>query len=236
MDGALDGDAQVVATNSGLHLYAGLKGDVLYVATEDAGEGNDHLILLAREPGALRSAMWAKAGQVAAWDAFLADENNNDYEGWFDALGSTQAMTGPNGGVLEGTINLRDQYGSLPAVIHLAMAPYATADGGGLIHTSQVPASADNNRNVDAGEYVPVLLCDIGGLEAPADFDDDCDIDQVDFATFRTCITGPNAGPPGVGCQEVDLDGDLDIDQVDFGIFQQCLSGEKIAVDTDCTN
>ena len=107
MDGQLDATAQQVAANAGRHLYAALEGDVLYVATEDAGEGNDVFIYLAESPGALTAANWAKAGLVAAWDAYLADENDNDYEGWFDATGAHDAATGANGGVLEGLLNLR---------------------------------------------------------------------------------------------------------------------------------
>ena len=94
MDGVLDAAATELAENNGMHLWAGLEGDTLYVATNDAGEGNDHFILLAQTPGALTSAVWAKAGQIAAWDAYLADENDNDYEGWFDASGSASAATG----------------------------------------------------------------------------------------------------------------------------------------------
>lgn len=225
MDGLLDADARLVAVNNSLHLYAGMKDDVLYVATEDAGEGNDHFILLAQQPGAMRAAMWAKSGQVADWDAFLADENNNDYEGWFDALGGTQAMTGPNGGVLEGTINLREQYGALPTVIHLAMAPYATPDGGALIHQSQVPASVNSDGNIDPLEFVEVRLCSIGGPTVPGDFDEDCDVDAADVALFIACLTGPDAGELSPDCADRDLDSDGDVDQSDFGIFQECLTG-----------
>lgn len=154
MDGTLDGDASLIASNNGLSLWAGVKGDVLYVATDDAGEGNDHFIFLAEVPGGPTSAPWAKAGQVAAWDAFLADENDNDFEGWFDATGATNAMTGLNGGVLEGTINLTEQHGSIPEIIHLAVAPYSTPDGGTLLSVSQVPASQNGDGNIDADEYI----------------------------------------------------------------------------------
>lgn len=153
MDGQLDADATLVATNNGLHLFAGMKGDVLYVACEDAGEGNDHFILLAQTPGALRAAPWGKAGQVADWAAFLADENDNDYEGWFDAAATVQAASGGGSGYLEGTINLREEFGTLPDRVYLAMAPYPTADGTALLFAYQVPASLNDNGNVEAGEY-----------------------------------------------------------------------------------
>ncbi len=234
MDGALDEDAIEVGANGGLHLYAGLKGSMLYVACEDAGEGNDHFILLAATPGPLRPAMWAKAGQVADWDAFLADENDNGFEAWFDASAETQAATGPNGGVLEGTIDLADQYGTLPTKVHLALAPYPTADGAALLHASQVPASINGDGHVDAAEYLAVPLCTIGGPTAPADLEDDCDVDPDDFGVFQACMTGSNLGPPAPACVDADFDTDNDIDLSDFGIFQTCLSGAGIPADPGC--
>jgi hypothetical protein len=153
MEGQLDAEATLVAANGGLHLYAGVKGNILYVACADAGEGNDHFILMARTPGALRAAPWAKAGQVANWDAFLADENNNDYEGWFDAAGTTACASGTGSGYLEGTINLVEEFGSMPDRVYLALAPYPTADGTALLWADQVPASINSDGNVDAGEY-----------------------------------------------------------------------------------
>ena len=224
MNGTLDTAATQVATNNGLHLWAGLTGDVFYVACEDAGEGNDHFIVLARTPGALRAAMWAKAGQVASWDAFLADENNNDYEGWFDASGTAQAATGANGGVLEGTLNLREEFGgTMPTSIYLALAPYPTADGTALLYASQVPASVNNNGNVDASEFVLVNLCAVRTDRSAADFDADCDVDLTDFVTFEACLNGPTAGP-APSCPagaDADLDNDGHVDLADFALFQK---------------
>lgn len=234
MDGTLDADAVEVATNNGLHLYAGLKGDVLYVACEDAGEGSDHFIFLAQTPGLLRPAMWGKAGSVADWDAFLADENDNDYEAWFDTSAATQAMTGANGGVLEGTINLGDQYGTLPATIHLAMAPYETQDNGALLDAWQVPASLNGDGNIDAGEYIAVSLSDIGPIRVPPDLDNDGDVDNDDFGEFQGCFTGPDLGPPVAGCEDADFDGDADVDQSDFGVLQRCISGADVPASPEC--
>ncbi len=225
MDGVRDTDSVLVATNNGMHLWAGLKGDVLYVACEDAGEGNDHFILLARTPGSLNPAPWAKTGQVAAWDALLADENNNDYEGWFDTTAASQAITGSNGGVLEGTINLRDEFGTLPGTIYLALALYPTGDGSSLVYAAQVPASVNLDANLDAAEYVAVHLCALGGnAGVPEDFDSDCDVDVADFDLFQTCISGPGVSQAQSSCLPADLDDDTDVDQDDFGVFQRAYS------------
>jgi hypothetical protein len=224
MDGVRDAESVLIGTNNGMHLWAGLKGDVLYVACEDAGEGNDHFIFLALTPGAMRAAPWAKAGQVAGWDAFLADENTNDYEGWFDTTAATQAMTAANSGVLEGTINLRDEFGTLPATIHVAFAAYGNADGGTLVSGSQISASMDGNGNLEATEYVPVNLCAIGGVNLPADFDHDCDVDVADFDYFQSCVTQPGVPQTLPACLPADLDGDRDVDQADFGLAQIALT------------
>src|SRR5207253_5884188 len=75
IDGALDADASLVAQNGASRLYAGVREGKLYVAASSAaGSASDHFILVAGSPGALRAAMWAKAGQVAAWTAFLGNE------------------------------------------------------------------------------------------------------------------------------------------------------------------
>ncbi len=225
MDGQPDAEAFAVSANGGMTLYAGLKGDVLYVACNDAGEGNDHFIFLARTPGAMRSAPWAKAGQVAGWDAFLADENDNGYCAWFDATGASQAFTGPNGGVLEGTLNLREEFGVLPACVHLAVGVYATADSGALRPAYQVPASVNGNGHLEDLEYLSVNLCTVGPAAPAADLDDDCDVDQADLDIFLACFTGPG-GAPGGNCPpgaDADFDNDGDVDQVDFGLAQRCV-------------
>lgn len=158
MDGQPESDVQPAASNGSMSVSACVMNGVLYVAAPDAGEGRDHFIFVAESPGAMQAAPWAKAGQVAAWDALLADENANDYEGWFDVPPgvATQAATGPNGGVLEGTIDLAALLGAVPEEIYLAFAAYGDADGGALAAPMQVPASVNGDGNVDAGEYVAI--------------------------------------------------------------------------------
>jgi hypothetical protein len=211
MDGVLDQAATLIQTNTGLSLWAGLIGDVLYVATNDAGEGNDHFILLARDANPLAPAMWAKAGQVADWDAFLADENSNDYEGWFDATGATQAMTGANGGVLEGTINLAQEFGTRPSSIRLAVALFGNADGGSLLNTHQIAPSVNSDGNVDASEYVVVDLCALAGNCCIADFDHNGGVDGGDLAAFFTAFE--------IGDPSADVDSNGGVDGGDLAYF-----------------
>ena len=81
----------------------------------------------------------------------------------------------------------------------------------------------------------------------PADFDQDCLVDQDDLAIFKACWTGPNApydpnhlpvgcalAPDAQGHIAADLDHDGDVDQDDFGIFQRCFSGSILPADPNC--
>jgi hypothetical protein len=199
MDGIRDTASTLVASNSGsgggMSLFAGLIGDDLYVACPDAGEGNDHFIFVAGADGAgaLRAAPWAKAGQVAAWRCFLADENNNAYSAWNDqGAARAQAATGANGGVLEGTLNLRDLFGTIPASVYLAVGPYPSADGTSLLPQYQVPASLDSNTTLNANEYIRVDLCTLG-----PSFPSTCCVADMD--------NGTGAGTPdgGVGIEDL---------------------------------
>ncbi len=218
MDGQLDADAKLVAQNGALQLYAGLKGATLYVAAADAGEGNDHFIFLASPPGAWRAAPWAKAGQVAGWAAYLANENDNMWVGWQDAGAETHCATGGGSDWLEGTIDLVQELGQMPNRVYLAFAAYGTHDGNPLVATAQVPPSVNGDGNVDPGEYA------VFSLLACSDRDGDGDVDLADFTALAGCLTGPNRGPLGTGCRPFDCSGDDDVDLEDFASFQRMFS------------
>ena len=202
MDGQLDASAELLASNSSQNLYAAIAGNQLYVATDDAGEGYDVFIYVADEPGALAAANWAKSGQVAGWDAYLADENDNDYEQWFDLTGSGQAATGHNGGVLEGVIDLVAEFGALPDDVYLAVALFSTQDGGALYTALQVATSLNGDGNVDASEYVRLVVNE----PLRGDFNDDGVVNLADYVVWRnnlgasddTSINNAGDAVPGV--------------------------------------
>ncbi len=202
MNGALDSTAVALASHSGQTLYAALIGDVLYVATQDAGEGNDHFIYVADQPGDLVSANWAKSGMIAAWDAFLADENDNGFDAWFGAAGSADSATGANGGVLEGMLNLRDEFGNLPTEVWIAMGAFQTADAGILVR--QVPASLDGNLDINAAEYFQLQLHTL----RTADFNRDGDfaVSDIDQLIAAIASGGNNRHYDLTGDGLVDLD------------------------------
>ncbi len=151
MDGVLDAGAEVVATRNGKSLWAAESDGVLYIATDETG-GEDTFIYIAGEngPGALQQANWAKAGQVAAWEAFLAREGDNGWNGWFDAAGS---IGNTSGSVLEGTIDLATEFGSMPAQVHLAVGVFISADGFSVIPSRQIPAPVVSDADITADEF-----------------------------------------------------------------------------------
>lgn len=162
MDGQLDGGVPALATNGTQKLYARFDAGhaALYVATEDAGEGFDIFILLTDRPStdARFPPPWAKAGKVAGLGPFLADENDNDFSGWRQVTGSAVAGTGKNGGVLEGVINLEQHFGDLPSAMYLAVAGYATAEGGDLAPSLQVPVPVWPDGDVEPEEFLRLPL------------------------------------------------------------------------------
>jgi len=75
----------------------------------------------------------------------------------------------------------------------------------------------------DAGKAYVLFGRDTGD---PSDFDDDGDVDLVDFITFQLCFVGSN-NPRAPGCARPDLDRDGDVDLTDFLIFQQHFTGSR---------
>ncbi len=59
----------------------------------------------------------------------------------------------------------------------------------------------------------------------PADLNADGKVESLDVQIAINCMTGPELGPPGVGCENADLDGDNDVDSSDFATIQRCLNG-----------
>ncbi len=201
MDGQLDPAATLVAENNGMVLYAGVIDETLYVATWDAGEGNDHFVFLADSPGALQPAPWAKTGQVAGWAAYIGNENDSMWAGWFGAAGAADVTTGGGGGYLEGTINLSDQFGSVPIAVYLAVAPYLTADGGSLQYDYQVPASINSDGNLDVGEYIAFSTI------LPGDCSGDWRVDPDDVACFVDVLLGTDTDPRHVAAADLNDSG-----------------------------
>ncbi len=219
LDGVLDAGATLLtqSANGTMKIWAKASGTVLYLAIPDAGEGNDHFCYLAGQsgPGAMVNANWAKAGQIAQWGAFMADENSNDYEGWFDASGALGVTTAANGGVLEGTIDLAVEFGAMPSTIYVAAGAFGNADGGALVQNLQAPPTVVPNGNIEASEYlaVPMSLL-LPPPACPGDLNGDGQRNVSDLTVFLGAF-GTNIPPGSSG----DLTGDGVVNVNDLTAF-----------------
>lgn len=211
MDGQRDADATLAAQNGAMQLYAGVKGGLLYVASQSARSNNDHFIFVASAPGALRAAPWAKAGQVADWSAFLANESTNNFKGWFDVGAGVAVQSASTvNNWLEGTIDLAAELGSLPDVVYLVMVPCATADGGAAAAALQVP-SGNGNGTIEAAEYVAFETFRRGDLTG------DWRVDIADIGGFVNVLLGVDSLPRHV--RAADMNADMVANGADTGLF-----------------
>jgi len=171
LDGRLDEGAVLLGEVNGVQLFARceLEEGMLYVAMTDAGEGNDHFILIDDDLDAepVHPAPWGKAGRVASDGPVLADENDSNFCGWRRVTGTARAKTGVNGGVAEGVLNLREQYGRLPEWLYLAALPYQTGDNGWLADRWTVPEQVQYDGMVGPNEYIGFNLL-TGEIESTA--------------------------------------------------------------------
>lgn len=83
---------------------------------------------------------------------------------------------------------------------------------------------------VDDAGFEPVLT-----IVRP-DFDQDGDVDLVDFGHFQRCLTGAGVAVLDPDCFDCMLDEDADIDMDDYAIWYNCLSGPGIAPSPGCDN
>lgn len=206
IDGLIDNTSWQRAQN-GLRLYAAIKGNHLYVATQDAGEGSDHFIYVHHQVDAMRAMHWSKTGQVMQWGAFLADENDSAFQGWFDAAGvqitnaaRARSMTSglnnnapSTNGVLEGTLDLPGHFSSFPAQLHLAAAPFGTANAGTLVNTAQVPAG-NGDGNIQPEEFLIFSTRDLA-LDLPTS---NAGSDQTVEAGMPVTLNGSGTAPSGL--------------------------------------
>jgi len=135
MDGQLDASANLQISNQNQTLNIGWNGSELYVATNPAPTaGGDVFIIISDSLRNPVAAPWAKAGQVAGWSLFLANESTNNWLGWFDNSGSPSKAVGS---VLEGAFNVQNEFGYIPQNIYITVGVYGTDNAGVLL--KQVP-------------------------------------------------------------------------------------------------
>ncbi len=167
LDGVADSPGYVIASRGGTNLYAMVRGTTLYVAAPAAGNSGgpyDSFVFVTDATSALTAAPWAKAGQVAvAWSSkpWIADEASNNYLTWNNGgAAALVAAASTTAGVVEGTLDLTQVFGSVPSTLYVAYAPFATADSGALAAARQIPAG-NGDGNLDANEFVAVSVAAI---------------------------------------------------------------------------
>jgi subtilisin family serine protease len=158
MDGTIDSTNYLLSV-AGTTLYAAVRNQTLYVATRSPGTNgvNDHIIFVTDQllPGATAPAPWNKAGKVAVASTkpFLAGAGQNSLVAWFNAPASAQSTKTAihDVGVMEGTIDLAQAFGSLPQPVYIAAAAYSSLAGGALV--AQAPAG-NGDGNIDPDEFL----------------------------------------------------------------------------------
>lgn len=148
LNGTLDESAVKVATNQNADLFLGWNGSELYVASQSAQtQSNDVFIIVTDSLKALKPAMWGKAGQVTGWKLFLGNESTNNWSGWFDHSSNPGQAAGQ---ILEGVINVQNEFGYIPSKIYIAVGQYQTNDNGTLV--KQIPGG-NGDGNIDPSEF-----------------------------------------------------------------------------------
>ena len=113
--------------------------------------------------GTLQGQPWSKAGQVAAWAAYMAQEESNGWNGWFDLDVGTYRSNTPETmdlPYMEGQFDLGAELGTGLETIYLAVGLWGGADSDPMLPDYQAP-EGNGDGNIDADEYAEVTLLDI---------------------------------------------------------------------------
>lgn len=183
MDGSADSAGYIVDGN-GITLHVAMRGTRLYVATRSSAyqpTGSDHHIFIANTllPSATAPAPWAKRGLTALPEGspYLTAEGVNDYAGWFNAANPTRLAKSPtNTGVLEGSIDLLEEFGAVPEFIYIAAVAYETSDAS-TVSTSfgrvvgQAPAAVVADDVIAPEEFLRIPVRAVTDSAADGRFD-----------------------------------------------------------------
>lgn len=183
MEGVADFGGYLLS-DDGMRIHAALRGTRLYVATwspgdSGAGFGSDHFLVVsdAVVDPATTPAPWAKRGLIGvpAGKPFLAGESTSTYAAWFNTTGASTGVgkSPSNSGVLEGVIDLLEEFGGIPPVVYVAALAYQTDDNGagdaGKLY-SQGPAG-DGDDVVSAGEFLMIKTSAISDTALDGTYD-----------------------------------------------------------------
>ncbi len=198
LNGSTNNYPGYLLSSPGMTLYAGVRGTTLYVATWSPGTNgpNDHFVLVSDQilGSPTTSAPWAKAGTIAIpiSKVMLSGESQGTYAGWQNINGSSatvsnQSIKAPtSAGQLQGTINLVQVFGSIPATLYLGAAAYTTTNGGNLV--GQAPAG-NSNLNIESNEFLAVPVVAITDTVGSGSYDY---LDPLLLFAIRTVQTTGN--------------------------------------------
>ncbi len=159
MDGRRDEVSTLLASSSGLNLYAHLLRGKLYVAVASApSQSGDLVIFVVVDNSTTRSAPWGKSGSAVSWVAFLGSAAESYRSGWYDDQGDsleTSVASAACDTLAEGVIDLTALLGYLPGKAMIAACSYQSGAGGAL--TAQVP-TGNGDPNLDAAELSTFLI------------------------------------------------------------------------------
>ena len=160
------------------------------------------------------------------------DAPERDPAGW-ELYGTNDPITDvDNGhGTLENWTLISSGTMALPAK-RLTAGPMASFENKAdytayrMVITSVKDATLANSMQFAEVQFYGILGVSCG---LPfADADGDKDVDQLDFAVFQLCYTGPGGTATTRECKCFDRDKDSDIDALDLGAFMKCVSGPAI--------
>lgn len=183
MDGVADAAGYTVSDN-GITLRVAVRGTRLYIATQtppNTAGANDHHIFVSDSllADATEPAPWAKRGMVAlpAGKPYLAAEGSSKWAGWFNAKGNLRLYRSTiDTGVLEGSIDMIEEFGAVPEFVYVAAVAYETADASpsdamlGRV-MSQVPPAVTADDNITADEFLRVPVRSITDSAVDGRFD-----------------------------------------------------------------
>jgi endonuclease/exonuclease/phosphatase family metal-dependent hydrolase len=183
MDGLPESSGYMVSSE-GITLRVAVRGTRLYVATQSSANqpgGNDHHILVSDSvlASAASPAPWAKRGLTALPEGrpFLAAEASNDYAGWFNAPNPTGLRKWATAsGVLEGSIDLVSQFGTVPEFVYVSAVAYQTSDASSTDPSlgrviNQVPGATVADDFITPDEFLRIPVRSVTDSAADGRFD-----------------------------------------------------------------
>ncbi|MGJ8726110.1 MAG: alpha-amylase family glycosyl hydrolase [Roseibacillus sp.] len=171
LDGSLD-SANYLISDNGMRLWAAVKGTKLYFATWSTEGGTaDHYVLCSTGFGNPEAHPWGKAGTLnyffGGWP-WLAAEGDNNFATINNGGISGGHAEGPNGGVLEGVIDLVEVFGAMPETVYLSALAYGTNTGDAIVGQTPIFWQDDN---LDIMEMAPVTVESIRDEDLDGYFD-----------------------------------------------------------------